>query len=230
MDYKLDATRLVKYGNSQVKSVGGLSTTLNYKGFSLNIFTDFRIGGYVMPTGLFWMTSRGLTEESLQWMDKAHGGLSYYLDANGYGVQTNATTGPNGEKVFDDGVLLDGVMADGSKNTHVQSQGVYFNYLYNWGGPQYSNSNYFRYIVKNSYWKVREISISYSLPQAIIKKLGAKKLTASVFGRNLFYINRTIKNMDAEQLTAGLNWSQNLSNAGTNPSTRTLGVSLRANF
>jgi len=230
MDYKLDATKLVKYGNTQVKSVGGLATTFEYKDFSLNIFTDFRIGGYVMPTGLFWMTSRGLTEESLQWMDKAHGGTSYYLDANGYGVQTNAATGPNGETVYDDGVILDGVLADGSKNTHVQSQGAYFNYLYNWGGPQYSNSNYFKYIVKNSYWKVREISVSYSLPQTVTKKLRAKNLTASVFGRNLFYISRTIKNMDAEQLTTGLSWTQNVNNAGTNPSTRTFGVSLRASF
>ncbi len=230
MAYKVDPDKLERYGNTQVKAVGGFMNTIEYKSFALNIYTDFRIGGYVMPTGLFWMTSRGLTEESLQWMDKEHGGLSYYLDAAGYGVQTDAAAGPNGETVYHDGMMLDGVMADGTKNTHVQSQGIYFLETYNWGGPQYSNSNYFRYIVKNSYWKVREISISYSLPVNITRKLRAKNLSASVFGRNLFYITRTIKDMDAEQLTTGLQWDKNVNNAGTNPSSRTIGVSLRASF
>jgi TonB-linked SusC/RagA family outer membrane protein len=230
LDYKIDGTKLIKYGNVQPKAIGGFYNTFTYKSFSLNIYTDFRIGGYVMPTGLNWMTGRGLTEESLNGMDKAHGGVSYYLDASGYGVQTNAAAGPNGEKVYDDGMLLEGVLPDGSKNTHVESQAIYYWYVYNWGGPQYANAQYFKYIVKNSYWKVREISVSYSLPDNLVKKLRAKDLTLSVFGRNLFYITRTIKDMDSEQLTTGLRWDQQVNNAGTNPSTRTVGISLRASF
>jgi hypothetical protein len=77
---------------------------------------------------------------------------------------------------------------------------------------------------------VREISLSYNLPQSIASKIKAKHLQLSVFGRNVFYIYRTIKDMDAEQLTTGLKWSESLTNAGSQPSTRTFGVSLRANF
>jgi hypothetical protein len=36
--------------------------------------------------------------------------------------------------------------------------------------------------------------------------------------------------MDAEQTTAGSRWFQTLNNAGTNPSTRSYGVMIRANF
>lgn len=230
LDYKIDATKLVKYGNTQVKAVGGFYNTLRYKNFGLEIYTDFRLGGYVMPTGLNWLTSRGLTKESLNGMDKAHGGLSYYLDAKGYGVQTDAAAGPNGETVYHDGMLLKGNLPDGTSNTHIESQAVYYWYVYNWGGPQYSNSQYFKYIVKNSYWKVREISLSYNLPASLAKKIKANRLQLSVFGRNLFYLYRTIKNMDAEQLTTGLQWNQNVSNAGTNFTTRTFGASLRATF
>lgn len=227
--YALDAG-LTKVGNAMPKVVGGFLNSINYKNFRLEFNTDFRLGGYVMPTGINWMTSRGLTEESLNNMDKAHGGLSYYVDGNGKGIQTSAAAGPSGEKVYNDGMLLGGVTADGKTNTNVVSQAYYYWNVYNWGGPQYSESRYELYIKKNSYVKMREITLTYSLPASIYNKIGAKKLQLSVYGRNLFYFYRTIKNMDAEQLTAGSRWAQTLTNAGTNPSTRTFGVMLRASF
>ncbi|MEO7049856.1 MAG: SusC/RagA family TonB-linked outer membrane protein, partial [Ferruginibacter sp.] len=230
LDYQIDATQLIKYGNTQPKVIGGFYNTFSYKSFALEVYTDFRFGGYVMPTGLNWLTGRGLTKESLTGMDKAHGGLSYYLDSKGYGVQTDAAAGPNGEKVYDDGLLLKGNLPDGTPNKHIESQAIYYWNVYNWGGPQYSNSQYFKYIVKNSYWKVREISFSYSLPGKIASKIKASKLQVSVFGRNLFYLYRTIKNMDSEQLTTGLSWDSQVSNAGTNFTTRTFGASIRATF
>ena len=230
LDYQIDATKLVKYGNVQPKAIGGFYNSFRYKSFAIEVYTDFRLGGYVMPTGLNWLTGRGLTKESLNGMDKAHGGISYYLDSKGYGVKTDATIGPNGETVYNDGMLLKGDLPDGTPNTHVESSSVYYWYVYNWGGPQYSNSQYFKYIVKNSYWKVREISLSYTLPDKIAGKIKASKLQISVFGRNLFYLYRTIKNMDAEQLTTGLSWDSQVSNAGTNFTTRSFGATLRATF
>lgn len=227
--YKLSDS-LVKIGNAMPKLIGGFYTTLSYKGFTLDLLADFRFGGYVMPTGINWMISRGLLEESTNYMDKAHGGLTYYVDANGKGVQTDAAAGPNGEKVYEDGMLMQGVTEDGQTNTNIVSQAYYYWNTYNWGGPQYSESRYELYIKKNSYIKMREISLGYSIPSKLINKIGVKKLQVSVFGRNLFYVYRTLKDMDAEQTTAGSRWSQTLTNTGTNPSTRSYGVMLRASF
>ncbi len=167
----------------------------------LEVYTDFRIGGYVMPTGLNWLTGRGLTKESLNGMDKAHGGFHITWMPRVMAYRQMLAAGPNGEKVYNDGMLLKGNLPDGTPNTHVESQAIYYWYVYNWGGPQYGNSEYFKYIVKNTYWKVREISLSYTLPENIASKVKATKLQLSVFGRNLFYIYRTIKNMDSEQLS-----------------------------
>lgn len=228
--YDLDANKMIKIGNAMPKVVGGFTNSFRFKGFSLDVLADFRFGGYVMPTGINWMISRGLLEESLKYMDKESGGLSYYRNADGKGVQTNAAAGPNGEKVYNDGMLIDGVTVNGQKNTNVVSQSYYYWNTYNWGGPQYSVSRYDLYIVKNSYIKMREMSLSYALPISLAKKIGAKRLQLSVFGRNLFYIYRTIKDMDAEQLTAGSRWAQTVSNGGTNPSTRSYGVMIRSNF
>jgi hypothetical protein len=234
--WAIDGSKWSKIGNRLPKVVGGVYNTFKYKGFSLDILADYRFGGYENISALNWMTSRGLTKESLNGMDKAHGGVSYYLGANNKGVQTSSATGPNGETVYNDGILLDGVTSSGAKNTNVIPQSVYYWYSYNWGGPQYYGSNsslYFKYVQKNSYIKLRELSLAYSFSPRIASKLLAKKLTLSVFGRNLFYLYRTIKDMDAEQASTGQdgNGSSWLAGGlGTNPSSRSFGVMLRANF
>ena len=229
--YKVDPNSMIKVGNAMPKVVGGVFSAFTYKGFTLDVLFDFRYGGHIMPTGINWMIGRGLLEESTNYMDKEHGGISYYLDANGKGVQTTAAQGPNGQKVFDDGMLLPGVTANGQPNTNVVSQASYYWVVYNWGGPQYSpNTRYELYIKENSYVKLRELSLAYSIPNRMVSRIGAKKIQLSVFGRNLLYVYRTIKDLDAEQTVAGSRWWQTLTNVGTNPSTRSFGVMLRANF
>lgn len=229
--YQVDANKWVKMGNAMPKLVGGWFNTFNYRQLTVDAMIDFRYGGHVMPTGLYWMMGRGLLEESLQWMDKERGGLSYYVDASGKRIQTSSAAGPNGEQVYNDGILLKGAKADGSPNDVITSASNYFWTVYNWGGPQYSpNTRYDLYINENSYVKFREVTLSYKMPMNIAKKLGAQSLQVSVFGRNLFYLYRTIKNMDAEQTTAGSRWTQTINNIGTNPSSRTFGVMLRAKF
>ncbi|HEU4902179.1 MAG TPA: outer membrane beta-barrel protein, partial [Flavisolibacter sp.] len=228
--YKVDPDRMVKIGNAMPKVVGGFYNTFNYKGFSLDALMDFRIGGYVMPTAINWMISRGLLEESTKYMDEEHGGLAYY-EAGGKRIQTSAAQGPNGETVYHDGMILSGVKADGSPNDYIASSADYYWTVYNWGGPQYSpNTRYELYIKENTYVKFREVSLGYRLPAKLAQKVGATNLQLSVFGRNLFYLYRTLKDMDAEQTTAGSRWFQTLTNVGTNPSTRTFGVMLRASF
>lgn len=227
--YQLDSRNWIKVGNAMPKATGGIFNTLSFKGISLDVLADFRFGGHVMPTGINWMISRGLLEESTKFMDKESGGLSYYL-SGGKGVQTTADKGPNGEQVFNDGMLIPGVLANGEPNTNVISQAYYYWLTYNWGGPQYGSARYELFIKENSYVKLREATLGYNLPENLIKKLGFSKLNLSVFGRNLFYFYRTIKDIDAEQLTAGSRWTQTVNNAGTNPSSRTMGVMIRASF
>lgn len=228
--YQLDGDNWIKVGNAMPKLVGGLINSVQYKGFSLDVVTDFRLGGHIMPTGINWMTSRGLTEESLNAMDAEHGGLRYYLDKNGKGIPTSENAGPAGQKVYNDGMLMDGVTSNGEPNSNIVSQAVYYNATYNWGGPQYGNARYELFVKKNSYIKMRELSLSYRLPGFISRKIGSQNVSVSVFGRNLFFFYRTIKDLDPEQTNSGSNWVQNINNAGGNPAFRTFGAMLRASF
>ena len=227
--YQLDPNYKLA-GNAMPKVTGGFINNLSYKSFSLDIVTDFRAGGSIMPTGINWMTSRGLTEESLNAMDTEHGGLTYYVDANGNGVQTSEGGAPGGATIYHDGMLMQGVTTTGEANTNVVSQAVYYNGTYNWGGPQYGNARYELYVKKNNYIKMRELSLAYRLPTFIANKIGTQNVTVSVFGRNLFFIYRSIKDLDAEQTNSSTRWYENVNNAGNNPSFRTMGVMLRASF
>jgi iron complex outermembrane receptor protein len=232
--YELDPN-YKRVGNAMPKLTGGFINNLSYKSFSLDLVTDFRVGGSIMPTGINWMTSRGLTKESLNAMDTEHGGLTYYVDANGNGVQTKDGAAPSGATIYHDGMLMQGAVYNEetksySANTNVISQAVYYNNTYNWGGPQYSSSRYELYVKKNNYIKMREISLAYRLPAFIAHKIGTQNVTVSVFGRNLFFLYRTIKDLDAEQTNSSTRWYENVNNAGNNPSFRTMGVMLRASF
>lgn len=223
-----------RVGNAMPKLTGGLVNNFSWKGFTLDVVADFRVGGHIMPTGINWMTSRGLTEESTKYMDEASGGLSYYQDKDGKGIQTTGSAGPEGQTIYHDGMLMKGVVQNGdgsySENTNVISQAVYYNGTYNWGGPQYSNSRYELYVKENNYIKMREISLGYRLPSHLSRKVGAQNITLSVFGRNLFFIYRSIKDLDAEQTNSSTRWYENVNNAGNNPAFRTGGVMLRASF
>ncbi len=226
--YKLDEN-WKKIGNTQPVGIGGIFNTFTYKNFVIDASIDYRLGGLVMPTGINWMTSRGLTEESTKYMDKESGGISYYV-SNGKGVQTTASAGPNGETVFHDGMLLEGVTADGQPNTNVVSQAFYYWNVYNWGGPQYSSSRYELYMEKATYVKMRELTVGFDLPSGVASKMGANRVTVSVFGRNLFFLYRKLKDIDPEVLTAGSRWLQTINNAGTNPATRSVGIMLKTSF
>jgi TonB-linked SusC/RagA family outer membrane protein len=229
--YKVDPNSMYKVGNAMPKVTGGLINSFTFHRVTLDAVVDFRFGGHVMPTAIYWMMSRGLLEETLEGMDKAHGGLTYYVNAQGKKIQTTGTSGPNGEKVYDNGMLLPGVKADGTASDYMTTSDNYWWTVYNWGGPQYSpNTRYELYIQKNSYVKMRELAIGYNLPVDWARKIGAKSVNLSVFGRNLFYFYRTLKHIDAEQTAAGARWFQSLTNVGTNPSTRTVGVMLRTSF
>lgn len=230
--YKIDANNWKRVANYNPDLTGGLINNFYYKNFTLGATMDFQVGGAVMPTGINWMISRGLTEESTKYRNEETGGLAYYLNADGKGVQVDHSTsaGPNGEKVFHDGMLMDGVTADGQPNTNVISQATYYWNTYNWGGPQYSQSRYELYIQENTYLKMRELSFGYTLPNSLTQKIGASNVNISVFGRNLFFLYRNIKDLDPEVLTAGSNWTQTITSAGTNPATRTIGFMLNAKF
>ena len=219
----------VKVGNAMPKFVGGFSTSLRYKNFLLDASLDFRVGGAVLNLPYQYLMGRGTLEDSMPYRDAAHGGLSYYL-ANGVVTPHSGTTGPNGEKIYNNGLILQGVKQDGTPNDKMIAADKYYWWTYNWGGYDPSSETYYSHsIFDNTYVKVREISISYIFPETILSKFGCNNLVVSAFTRNPFYIYKKMPGFDAEA-TDGTSWISQACIGGSTATTRSFGLSLRVGF
>jgi TonB-linked SusC/RagA family outer membrane protein len=86
-------------------------------------------------------------------------------------------------------------------------------------------------VIDKSFVKLREVVFSYSLPSNILKGTGMNNLTLSLIGRNLFvWTPESNQYIDPEVSTFGTDLVGQFGEFSANPSTRSLGFSLKANF
>ncbi|MBL0741115.1 SusC/RagA family TonB-linked outer membrane protein [Chryseolinea lacunae] len=218
--YKLSAD-YTKVGNVQPKAVGGWSNTISYKAFSLNFLLDYRFGGSLVSAPLLYAYGVGMYESTMEHRDEANGGLPYNIVNN---VKVLAANHASAE--FHDGVLLDGVKSgDGTANNIVVDAATYYLNSFYWASGWYEKEG----IHKNDYIKMREVVLSYNLPKTIASKLRFQNIQVSLVGRNLFYVHRTLKNLDPE-VAIGSNWTRQGVDEGSMAATRSYGFSIHASF
>jgi len=123
-------------------------------------------------------------------------------------------------------VILPGVYADGTPNNKVVH--YYYKYMPNAGGWGKFLST--PGIIENTWIKMREISLSYTLPQKLMSKIKVfQSLTLSITGRDLFYFYTTLPdNINPEGIMGsgnaqGFEWA-------SYPGTRSFIFSLNAAF
>ncbi len=165
--YQVSANR-VPIGNSSPKLIGGWNMRMGWKGFTLSTLIDAKIGGDVYAGSYVIGQQTGQSPSTL--LEREGGGLPY--------------TDPDGN-VRNVGVILPGVYADGTPNDKIVH--YYFKYLPNAGGwgPFLSSPG----VLENSWVKMREIALSYKFSDKLLDKMKIfQSMTASVVGRDLFYI------------------------------------------
>jgi iron complex outermembrane receptor protein len=228
--YQIDFTEMKKVGNVMPTIVGGLGSYLEYKNFFVDFTIDFNFGAEVMSIARQYMKGAGMFEETMKYRDAANGGIAYYID--GTGKKQLAAGAPSGAKIFNDGLILDGVKPDGTKNDVIVDAASYYLNTFTWCANPAWGIPYSRYddaVVKNDYIKFRELSIGYNLPKTIAHKVGCNNLRVSLIGSNLFYLYRTMKEFDPET-NIGSNWVNAAIVNGSTAATRSLGFSIRASF
>lgn len=241
-EFKVDFTKEAVAGNVTPKVVGGWGNTISYKGLALDFLIDFRWGGDVVSLFNRYAAGAGMFTSTLDGRDAANGGLAYYVDGTGKKVATSSSQGPGGETVYNDGMILEGVKeikdANGNvtgytPNDVIVDAPTYYLDAYTWGANPAWGSGMSRYdlsVYDNSYIKFRELSLSYTLPTDMVKKIGFSRLQVSLIGRNLFYIYKNLPNIDSEAML-GSNWvNQGIDSGTTTASTRSFGITLRAGF
>lgn len=233
--YLIDKSNYINVGNILPDAIGGFANTFSYKGVSLDFMIDYRFGGKMISNPLKYAASAGLYESTMQYRDEANGGLPYYIEtvANPNGGTSNvrrllpshSAAAPNGAKVFHNGMILPGVTESGAENATVVDAPYYYINSYYWG----DNSLYDRAVYKNNYIKMREITLTYRVPSSFAKKMKMNNLAVSLIGRNLFYVYRSLKDLDPEA-PIGSQWYRQGIDEGSTGATRSFGISLNASF
>lgn len=229
--YQLDQTKLVTAGNYNPKFFGGFFSDLYYKGFNLHVGLDYKYGGTIFSYSNYYLTGNGITKNTLAYRDEEHGGLAYYLDSDGQKVawQHNqaAPAESNDGVVYHDGLILPGSMVgpDGETtvpNTRIVSAYDYYtSYVHDLSTDFQSDNLY-----KNDYVKLRELSLSYTVPQKFVEKVRLQRVTLSLIARNLGYIYKTIPNIDAESALGTNSYYEN----SFFPTVRSYGFGVNASF
>lgn len=209
--YKITSTP-VAIGNAAPKMTGGLSNTFRYKNLSLNLLVDFKYGGDIYSVDHATSMGNGLSPATL--VERNGGGLPYtYPDG------TTANTG----------IIMEGFnISDNRPNDRVVS--YIYKYAAQYAGWSDINLPRSLSVFENSWVKMREVVLTYRFnPSLLHKSRIFQDLSISAIGRNLFYFYTTLPdhlNPEAVNGTGngqGLQWS-------AFPSTRTVGISLKAKF
>lgn len=202
-------------GNMNPDWRGGINNEVSYRNVSLSFLVDVRWGGdvfsldqwYGQGTGLYPITA-GNNHLGNPKRDPAY---TYNDDGDRTGLVPEEDRG---------GVLLPGVNEDGSENdAYAEGTGAY----------GYGINPNAAYIYDASYVKLREVDITYNLPQNLIADIGViRGASFSVTGRNLWIIHKNLPHGDPEQTIGDANLSGY--QGGNLPATRNVTFNLQLNF
>ena len=226
-------------GNAQPDWIGGVRNSVSYKGFSLNVLFDIKVGGDILSMSHARSTQFGLTPETLEGRDEFTFSNRILGENNeeraGRGI--DGTDYHRGDRV--QGALFDGVLhtvnEDGSYTSIDQPNNIYvapgsqFNttgipnkYFWGWIDHRWS-------VFDASYVKLRELSLGYSLSNEMLAKTPFNNVTLSIVGRNLAILHQNTPNgIDPEASTNSGN-GQGLEFGSFLP-TRSVGFNLNFSF
>jgi TonB-linked SusC/RagA family outer membrane protein len=232
--YYVNDSERANVGNAMPLFVGGFINQFTYKNIFFDVLIDYSVGGKIFNEAYQYAMGQGVLENSLENRSTERGGLSYYFPGDNNGTKavaasSGATSGPNGERVYHNGVIQEGIVeSTGQTNTQIVPVDNLYHETYAWGtnGVQYTGEHA---IFDKTYVKMRELAVGYTLPKSVSSKFGCKKLQLSVFGRNLFYIYKAMPDWDVES-SIGTNWTNQAQIGGSAAPMRSFGFSLRASF
>jgi TonB-linked SusC/RagA family outer membrane protein len=193
---------------------GGIQNTFTYKSWRFSFLVDMSQGGHIWSLDMYYGLATGLYPETavnndlgnpvrnpIVWADPADPTKGYAATSGGF---INPGVNPNGEK----------------NKARISAA--------NYGSFGYLRIPDAAFSYDASYIKLREVSLSYSIPPTILRNFFIKGVDLSVVGSNLWIISKHLPYGDPESgLGAG-----NLMGytTGSLPSTKDLGFNIRLTF
>lgn len=189
------------YGDTQYDYTMGIGNTLRYKGITLDFSFDIRQGG------LMYSRTADITRFTGNSVTTTYNDRQPWIVPGSVVKSTdssgNVTYSPN--------------------TTPITSE--YMDDYYRADATQREN------VIDKSFVKLREVILSYSFPSKVLDQTFIEGLTFSVIGRNLFlWTPEGNQYIDPEVSTFGSDLQGLFGEFSANPTTRSLGFSIKANF
>ena len=189
------------YGDTQYDYTLGISNNFSYKGVSFGFTLDSRQGG------LMYSRTAGITRFT----------------------GNSITTLLNDRQAFIVPGSVVEVVGTGGETTYIENTIAVTDAQYNSYFSASANDR--ANVIDKSYIKLREVTLSYSFPDYIIGRTPFKELSITLIGRNLLlFTPESNQFIDPENSTFGTDLRGQFGEFGSNPSTRSLGVTFKARF
>lgn len=196
----LQTAGVEKIGNPNPDFTMGITNTFSYKNFSMFVLLDIRQGGDQYSRNIADVQRNGVAAETAEFPRFEADGVTV---AKPYLYQGVYASGPNA----------------GQPNTvPVTAQAYYGN------TGKYIAAEGFIY--DTSWFRVREVSLSYRLSSKFLQNSPFKQFEIGAFGRNLFLSAPNYPHFDPEQNALGISNAQGLE-FNSLPNTRTVGFNLK---
>lgn len=202
------STKKEYLGDAQYDWMGGMNNSITYKGFSFSFTIDIRQGGLMYSRTKEIMYFAGTAPETA------------YNDRNPFIVPNSVMADYNDEGEIV-GYLENTVAVSNANHT------LYQYYDQTHGGGAFSQA----WLVDKSFMKLRDVVLTYTLPNKLIEKSPFGRAQISLIGRNLLlYTPSTNHFIDPEVTTFGNDLNADYGEFTAAPTTRSIGVSLKVTF
>jgi TonB-linked SusC/RagA family outer membrane protein len=197
----------------------GITNTLVYKGFQLQVLFDMTQGGDFYSETISSMLGRGVTRDTeIREMNRVITGI--------YGNPTQVT-GADGLNHYVP-LLVGGKTVP--NQTRVTTNDLFFT---QGTGASFATNGAFEYAVfDGTVYRLREIVLAYSLPSKLVKSIKLTNVTVSLSGRNLWYLAPNVPkytNFDPDINSVINSGTQGVETGGA-PSTKRYGFNLNVTF
>ncbi|RZK47142.1 MAG: SusC/RagA family TonB-linked outer membrane protein, partial [Pedobacter sp.] len=197
----------------------GLTNTFSFKGFTLNVLVDATIGGDFYSETINGMLGRGVTRDTENREKNA-------VITGIYGNPAQVTGA--------DGLNRYVPLLDAGKTIPNQTRVTTNDLFFTAGtGASFATNGAFEYAVfDGTIYRLREISLGYSLPVKWVSKLKLTAINLSLSGRNLWYLAPNVPKytrFDPDINSVIGSGTQGVETGGA-PSTKRYGINLNVTF
>lgn len=192
--YYLRTENPVVLGNVNPDFAMSYKNSFSHKNISFDFLIDAKIGGEMFSgTNMYMHGYSGNAIATLEGREEWYASEAAREEAGVSSVDWIPTGGYVAEGVFADGTEING------EDVSRQTNDIYMNPFDYWHQfADWTNEIHEPFVYDASFVKLREVSLTYNLPQKIIQKIKLQNASFSIVGRNLWLIHSNVPNVDPE--------------------------------